>query len=206
MLKSLKPLAAPLTALGVLLPATLWAHPGHDLTSGSLFAGLTHPSTGLDHLLVALAVGVWAWQLERADGELQGAWVLPAIFLSAMLAGGALAIGSVSLLSSEVLVAMSVLAMGCLVAAAMRLPLVGAAVVVGLFGAVHGNVHIAEVAGHANLIGYVVGLGAATAILHGLGVAAAHASARYLSETWARGAGALTAAAGLAFLGFAIAG
>ncbi len=37
------------------LPALAFAHPGHD--ESGLMAGVTHPLTGIDHLLAMFAVG-----------------------------------------------------------------------------------------------------------------------------------------------------
>src|SRR4051794_16243195 len=60
------------------------AHSGHDTSSAA--AGFAHPFTGYDHLLAMLALGLWsAQQGNRAK------WIIPASFLLAMCAGGALA-------------------------------------------------------------------------------------------------------------------
>ncbi len=48
-----------LGALALLLtPALAFAHPGHG--DNGLMAGISHPISGLDHLLAMLAVGLWA--------------------------------------------------------------------------------------------------------------------------------------------------
>ena len=50
-----------LWALALLLtPALAFAHPGHG--DNGLLAGISHPLSGLDHLLAMLAVGLWAAQ------------------------------------------------------------------------------------------------------------------------------------------------
>lgn len=56
----------------------------------SLAAGLAHPLFGLDHIMVMVAVGLWA--------TLKGGralWARPAAFVGMMLAGGALGIAGV---------------------------------------------------------------------------------------------------------------
>lgn len=62
-------------AVTLLLTSSLVsAHPGHGLESA--YAGFMHPLTGWDHLLVMLAVGVWAAKL----GD-KARWQLPAVFV-----------------------------------------------------------------------------------------------------------------------------
>lgn len=69
-----------LTALFLLLvPLTSMAHPGHD--SSTFMSGYLHPLTGIDHLLVILAVGFWAARTSRQM------WQLPSIFIGFMLIG-----------------------------------------------------------------------------------------------------------------------
>ena len=40
------------------LPVLAMAHPGHDQTHTGFMAGFIHPFTGLDHMMMALALGV----------------------------------------------------------------------------------------------------------------------------------------------------
>src|SRR5262249_35719710 len=78
---------SPLLLLSVLivgLAVPAWAHPGHGIELG-LSAGLAHPLSGLDHMLAAVAVGLWATQ-----GDRRTLWALPMAFPLAMLAGLAL--------------------------------------------------------------------------------------------------------------------
>lgn len=50
-----------LTAAALLLaPALAFAHPGHG--DNGLVAGISHPLSGIDHLLAMVAVGLWAAQ------------------------------------------------------------------------------------------------------------------------------------------------
>ncbi len=48
-------------SLALLLSAAADAHTGVELTN-RFMDGLTHPVTGIDHLLLALLVGVWAYR------------------------------------------------------------------------------------------------------------------------------------------------
>ncbi|MDC4459554.1 HupE/UreJ family protein, partial [Acinetobacter baumannii] len=47
-----------------LIPAVSQAHPGHDHQSG-FSAGFLHPFTGMDHMIMALALGVLLWSAAR---------------------------------------------------------------------------------------------------------------------------------------------
>jgi len=54
---------ASLIMLG-LIPEVSQAHPGHDHHSG-FSAGFLHPFTGMDHMIMALALGVLLWSAAR---------------------------------------------------------------------------------------------------------------------------------------------
>ena len=60
-----------LITLFALLPTLAFAHPGHDILTSegsflsSALSGLMHPLTGLDHLMLALGMGVLFTQMNR---------------------------------------------------------------------------------------------------------------------------------------------
>jgi len=147
-----------------LSPAVAFAHPGHD-TSGML-AGIAHPITGLDHLLAMLAVGLWAAQQK---GALR--WALPVTFVGTMLLGGLLGFEGRELPFMETGIAASVLALGLLVAVAVRPPVWLAVGLTALFAMAHGVAHGLELPELASPWGYAVGFVAATALLHAAGYA-----------------------------------
>ena len=66
-----------------LVPLAAWAHPGHDIAD--FVSGFSHPFTGIDHLLVLLAVGFWAGR-----SQLQARWQVPVLFMVVMTMGLAL--------------------------------------------------------------------------------------------------------------------
>ena len=79
------------TALLALVAGPAFAHVGASSTV-SFAVGVAHPLTGIDHLVVMLAVGLWA--------ALKGGralWVWPATFVGMMLVGAALGMARVSL-------------------------------------------------------------------------------------------------------------
>src|SRR5262245_38255775 len=87
------------------------AHPGHDAATvgASLWAGLAHPFTGVDHLLAMAAVGVWSALVARsAAGTLR----LPLVFVALMLVGAALGLAGIALPAVEPMIAVSLLVVG----------------------------------------------------------------------------------------------
>src|ERR1700748_1673344 len=66
------------------------AHVG-DHSHMSFAEGLTHPFTGIDHMLAMIAVGLWASQIGG-----RALWLLPLTFPVVMAAGGALGVSGVS--------------------------------------------------------------------------------------------------------------
>lgn len=179
-----------------LIAGTAWAHTGHGATDGWL-AGALHPLTGVDHLLVALSVGVLAALFARGgSGRPVGAFVgAIALGLAAGLAGTALPAGT------ETLIALSVVSAGLLVVwqpGSLRRVLW---ILVCAFGALHGLVHGAEApAGGSGLL-YAAGILSATGLLSGggAGVARRLATSR-AGSLLLRGGGAATAVAGAVFL------
>jgi len=152
---------------GFLLPAApALAHPGHAL--GGVGSGLAHPLTGPDHLLAMVAVGVVA----AFAGSRRVAWLTPVAFVGGMLAGGALGLAGVSLPGTETAIALSVVALGVLVATAAGRDGMWLPVLVGLFGVAHGVAHGAEAPSAASPIAYVAGFVAVTIALHASGAGA----------------------------------
>jgi urease accessory protein len=147
------------------LPAD--AHVGVGATS-SFSAGLMHPLSGLDHVTVMIAVGLWA---ALKGGKAIWAW--PAAFVGVMLAGGVLGMLDVSLPFVEPGILASVVALGLLVALAVDLPVSAGVAIIGLFALLHGHAHGTEVPETAGGIEYMAGVAVATVLLHAIGTAAA---------------------------------
>jgi len=161
-----------------LATASAFAHPGHDAATvgASLWAGLLHPFTGLDHLLVMTAVGVWSAQGAQSSQYRGPAAVLrlPLVFVALMLAGAALGLAGFGLPAVEPMIAASLLVIGLLVAARAALPGWAGMAIVGGFALFHGYAHGAELpAGAAALpatLAYVAGFASATMALHLSGI------------------------------------
>jgi urease accessory protein len=156
---------AKLTGLLLMLSSPVHAHTGVGAVHG-LADGLLHPLLGIDHLLVMLAIGLWA--AVRGGTAL---WLLPISFVSMMAAGAGLHFTGVALTSPETWVAVSVLASGVLVWRNVRLSSGLAVALVAVFALGHGYVHAAELADGADARAYALGFLLMTATLHVLGVA-----------------------------------
>ncbi|TWG86747.1 urease accessory protein [Cupriavidus gilardii J11] len=194
-----------------------YAHPGHDVetVSASLWSGLLHPLTGMDHLLAMVAVGVWSalavagsastpLSRERERGRGRGdALRLPLTFVILMLIGAALGLSGITLPAVEPMIAASLLVVGLLVALRARLPMMAGMALVGGFAVFHGYAHGAELPATAQalpaVIAYVGGFAAATMALHLAGIAAGSALRRH--APWlARAAGAGVALYGVGLM------
>jgi urease accessory protein len=150
--------------IGLLLPATVLAHPGHE---GSLWQGLVHPFSGLDHLLAAVAVGVWAVSMGG-----RAIWVIPLAFLAAMALGGALGANGIVLPMAEVSIAVSVFLLGVLVACDARVGVAVGVAMAALLAPFHGAAHAVQAPGSVDQLPYIAGLLLGTALLHIGGIGA----------------------------------
>ncbi|MER8379240.1 MULTISPECIES: HupE/UreJ family protein [unclassified Mesorhizobium] len=171
-----------------------YAHVG-DGTVSSFTAGFTHPLSGLDHMTVMIAVGLWA----ALKGD-KAIWAWPLAFVGIMLAGGALGILHVPMAFVEPAILASVVVLGLLVALAVDLPVSAGVAVIGLFALFHGYAHGTEVPENAGGLGYMAGFAAATALLHAVGITAGfNLGWRFRGLARVAGAACATIGAGLAF-------
>ena len=173
------------------LSSAAFAHPGH---ATGFWDAFMHPILGWDHLLAMFIVGMLA---VRYSGW--SALILPSLFVGALM----VATTSVAALhihlgeAVEVLVLLSVVLLGVLLAFRRDLGLPAMSFLVVCAGAVHGAVHGAELGmtGAAALCG----LALATCFLHVFGYLLARASQNH--AIWlSRGIGLIASALGIATL------
>lgn len=150
----------------LLAPVAALAHPGHG--EGGFWPGFLHAFHGIDHVLAAIAVGVWA---ARLGGR--ALWALPLAFVAAMAAGAALGAAGVHVPMVEPMIAVSVLLLGGLVALDARFTAALGALLVAVFAPFHGAAHVAEMPASAALLSYTAGLLVSTALVHAGGMGAA---------------------------------
>lgn len=160
---------------------------------GSFMAGVSHPLFGADHILAMVAVGLWASQIGG-----RALLAVPAAFVGTMALGFALAVAGVGLPFVEPAILASVIGLGLLVAAAVRLPIAASAAVVGVFALFHGHAHGGEL-GTAGALQFGLGFMVATAALHAAGIGAGIGLSR-LGPVVTRVLGALTAIGGAALI------
>lgn len=161
-----------------LTPAYAYAHPGHELAS--MAAGFMHPLTGLDHMLVMLAVGLWAGKIGAGKAGSHARWQLPVTFMLIMAIGGLLGMSQLLLPGVEIGIAVSVLAMGLLVALNVSLSTLWQITLTALFALMHGFAHGAELNTY-NAYAVMFGMLLATGLLHATGLLLAYLGKRSLS-------------------------
>jgi urease accessory protein len=182
-------------AMALLMAMPAFAHTGAG-AAGGLAAGFLHPLSGPDHLLAMVSVGIWGAQLGAP-----AIWLLPIAFPLIMALGGTAGIIGVPLPATELLIAISVLVLGVMVAQARRLPLAAALAIIGVFAIAHGHAHGVELPQSADAVAFSTGFVLATGSLHALGIAIG------LLVKWPRGAlavrclGSVVAAIGIYFVG-----
>ena len=138
------------------LSTAAMAHTGNH--SFGFISGVLHPLLGVDHLVVMLAVGMWAATMPARDG-----WKVLAAFCGAMLAGAVFAMQGIALPGIETGIAMSVLVAGLMLMASGRVRSsavgdgMGGGVLVALLALFHGQAHGLEMP--ATATAYLYGLG-----------------------------------------------
>ncbi|MCP9628840.1 HupE/UreJ family protein [Rhodopseudomonas palustris] len=148
------------------VPGLAEAHTGlHLVGADGAAAGFAHPFLGADHLLAMVAVGLWAASLGG-----RARWLVPASFVALMALGAALGGFAVALPAVEPMIALSVIALGVLIALSVQVPVAAAAALVASFGLFHGAAHGAEMPAMVSPLAYGAGFVVATALLHGVGL------------------------------------
>jgi urease accessory protein len=156
------------TLAGGLISLPALAHTGSATVHESLFSGLLHPVTGIDHLLAMLALGIWAAQ-QQGSLRIQ----IPAVFTLMLLAGFAAGVSGLGLPMVESATATSVLVLGLLAASAARLSATPALLISALFALCHGFAHGAESAAASATL-FAAGFLGSSFILQISGAFAAH--------------------------------
>lgn len=181
----LRTILVAMLVLGTAGPAL--AHPGHDSS------GFAHPFTGVDHLLAMLGVGIWASLL--AARKPAAAFLVPTSFVAMMLVGAAAGFAGIKLPVVEAVIIASVLVLGVLIMAEVRLSSGLAMALVGLFAIFHGYAHAIE-APAADSSAYILGFIAATVILHAVGLGLGWAARRFVGDLGLRALGGAVMAGG----------
>jgi urease accessory protein len=180
---------AAFTLAALLAPSAALAHPGHD--PGTTFmAGILHPLSGLDHVLMIVAISAWAAMFPAAGRLL----VVGSLALFVTL-GAAVPLAPPGT-GLESALALTVIGSGVLLALGRRMPMWAAGMLAGGFALIHGFAHGTEGPAVSGL--YIPGLAVATA---GLALVVTFTAARMQQRvTVLRAAGCVGALGGIAAL------
>ncbi len=174
-----------------LLPTAALAHPSLTHHVDGFMAGVSHPLTGLDHLLAMLSVGLWASQKGG-----RALWIWPAAFVLAMIAGGVMGMAGIGLPLVEPAIIASLLVLGVAIAATLMLPTAAGVALIALFGLFHGNAHGLEAPGNGAGL-YALGFVLSTVTLHVMGLALGLSAQKMQRSVLVRAGAVLIAATGL---------
>jgi len=175
---------------GMLLACGVEAHPLHD-AQASFSGGLLHPLFGWDHLLAMIAMGIGAHRLAASARWRIGVAVILALGLGMFGGVMGLRLGAI-----EPLLALSLLALGILVARQVDLPSVMRVALFGGFALLHGYAHGSEMQPSALFGFYAFGVLCASSGLFLLGLGGAQ-WARRVNSRWTSRGGLALAGAGL---------
>jgi urease accessory protein len=182
-----------------LAPAVALAHEEIGQAAGFL-SGLSHPVSGLDHVLAMVAVGLWGAVLGPP-----AIWVLPVAFPLVMAVGGLMGLLGVPVPGVEIGIAVSAIVLGVMVLAEVRPAIWVAAAIVAFFAIFHGHAHGRELPAGTSALLYSLGFVVATGLLHAVGIVLGVAHRWAAGRQAVRVAGGGVALAGLFFLWRAIA-
>ncbi len=174
------------------------AHEDQVIEFGSFLGGLLHPVLGLDHFLAMVAVGI----VSAFIGG-RAIWTVPATFVAMMAVGGLAGAADLGITSGfvELSIAISVIALGAVIALDRSLRTGVAMGAVAFFGFFHGYAHGLEIPEIAEPFVYAGGFLLGTAMIHLLGVLIGDISRRYTAgRVVLRVAGSLFVLTGALFI------
>jgi urease accessory protein len=163
--------------------------------SDGLLSGLGHPIIGLDHFAAVVAVGCLAAAHRSAVALAVG-------FVLAMIAGVALHVQGATVPGADLLVALTVIALGALMLRRRAMPASGALALFAGVGLVHGYALGESIYGAepTPLYAYLIGL----AFIQGAVTLAAMSAARMLTQNFTELARLRLIGAGIAGVGLAV--
>lgn len=181
----------------VLCGTILLAQPAlaHEGQAGGFLAGLSHPVSGLDHIIAMIAVGLWGSQLKKP-----ALWVLPLVFPMVMAFGAFLALIGLGLPGVEVGIALSAVVLGAMVLMEVKAPLPVSIFFVSVFAIFHGQAHGTELPADQNSLVYSVGFVISTGLLHAFGILIGVMHQWKVGAVLVRGLGGVILVGGLFFL------
>jgi len=148
-----------LLLMGVIFTPFAQAHTVTTEMTG-LIAGVVHPLTGADHILAAIAAGLWSALAVSATFR-----SITAAFLGMLGLGVFAGLAGIPLSLAEPVIALSLITLGALIVLRVHLPRVAGYAVMGGFALFHGYVHAVEMPMTASAVWYAAGLLLTTSFL-----------------------------------------
>ncbi|EMI19149.1 urease accessory protein [Rhodopirellula maiorica SM1] len=144
----------------ICFPSMALAHPGHgpadhgvsEHAIAGFLHGLTHPLTGVDHVLTLVAVALIA---VRIGGR--ATWAVPSAFLAMGVVGASAASLGITVPMVETMILASVLIGGVALLSRRTTPTFLLSVICG-FGLFHGYAHVIQMSGMDTVASYSAGL------------------------------------------------
>ncbi|MBX7146518.1 MAG: HupE/UreJ family protein [Alphaproteobacteria bacterium] len=184
--------------LSIFVQNSAYAHTGHQL-SYSVLSGFLHPFNGIDHILVMLAIGLWSTQLSTRT-----IWIFPLTFVFFVLIGGILgqylSVTGISFSFHEIIIILSVIVTGLIIARFIILPQTISLGLITLFGLAHGLAHGIETPNDHSFYLYGLGFITATILLHLAGILLGYFIHHYKFYRLYRISGLITTVIGLNLL------
>lgn len=156
-----------------LSPVFAMAHPGHDQTHSGFSAGFTHPFTGLDHMMMAVALGVLFYSAAKkwnAIGMISMVLALAVGFIIGAPHWIPEAFAEYGIVASLMVVAIALWSKSNMI-----LPVATAMLVT-----FHGVAHGAELGGAGHVVGLVAGMVVAMSLLYAVGLLLGKVIADYI--------------------------
>ncbi len=151
----------------LLQPLMAKAHPFHWASESIGFVGgLIHPLTGADHLLIMLAVGLWASQSRRL-----GRMLMPWAFAFSMLMGCGLTLVPVEIAYAEPILYLAVSALALALIFVRKIPAHFAVLLPSGVALLHGYLHAYDMWLDADAFIYTLGFALTTMVLIYIGIA-----------------------------------
>ncbi len=147
------------------LPSLAYAHHAEIMRDKPLLQGLSMPIHGLDHMMIAVAVGLIATQIGG-----RALWMVPLTFSFAILAGGLLNLFGIPIPFVEQGILASIVVFGALLTWRKSVSVVFSLCLVGIFAAFHGNVLIPVESNIGHFLIFAAGCFFSALILQSLGI------------------------------------
>lgn len=155
-----------LSRIALLLVALIVISTGaHAHTDASIHSGFLHPISGMDHFFVMVGVGIWASSIGG-----QAMWKLPLGFMTMMVFGGILGIGTVDVPFIELTILASIVVITGLWMFRIKMSDWAGTAVAGFFAIAHGYAHSVEMPADVSPVSYSVGFIVMTGLLQALGL------------------------------------